>query len=250
MEPRKFHEIPQDMAIFEMIGFYHIFDPNNTKIYNYNVFQFISIVISFIVLCITLYGTLGFFMEMEGIVDIIDYIQIVGGMMQTYFGVLKILMFIYNKNIIWAVLDITRPNFIKSKQSKDIGIQREHRRTIIKVSNIIFIFLISFFIIWIVFPLIINSFMVKSNDGTRRFENILNLRYPVTINVFNDYYLIFYLAEVLLMVYVVYSALIHVLLINYICNVFAMLYKLNTIAFKQIGHQQPIINGKLVTLVY
>jgi len=251
MNADKVNDIPNDVTTFKILRFYHMFNPKTTKIYNYNIYQLAVIVTSGFILCISFYGLLGFFIKMEDTVDDIGLFQIIYAHLQIFLSIFKIIMLIYNADKIWHLLDITRPNFITNKlNQKDIKIQHDIHHRIKNFSNFLCILFTFVIILWSIFPFIFNSFTIKSSETIQRFENVINLRFPVTTKVFNDYYYFFYVMEVSMITFVGYTIIIFdTFLIIYISNVFIALYKINMQAFKIIGHQQQFKNGKLMAFL-
>jgi len=158
---------------------------------------------------------------------------------------------VYNADKIWDILDISRSNFITYKQfSEDIKIQRDFCYTTNKITNFLCIFIINLVVVWSIFPLILNSFMGKSNEGIRRYENVINLRFPVSIQVFNDFFVFFYAIEVIALVFIAYAVLVvDTFLIIHISRVLLALYDISTKSFSCIGYEQQFKNGKLMALL-
>lgn len=251
MEPHKIRDISYDVTTFNLLRFYHLFDPDSPKIYNYNVYQLTIIVLNVFVLCTSLYGTLGFITEMEDTVDNIGLFNIVIALMQMSLAVLKTTIPIYNADKIWNLFHITRPhNFTNKIRPEHIEIQRDYLHKTLKFTNLLLIFIMNIIVAWLIFPIILNSFKANPNVRTQRYENLFNLRYPVTINVFNDYYFVFYVFEVSLLILIVYGAFIFdAFLILYLCNIFIATYTTISQDFEIIGHEEQFLNGKLMILL-
>lgn len=88
-------------------------------------------------------------------------------------------------------------------------------------------------------------FILTSTDRLNRcYENFINLRFPVSINVYNSHYYLFYLMEAEIEFLATYWAvMIDVFLVSIFCVIIAQ-YKILTKAFENIGHNIKLKNGK------
>lgn len=73
----------------------------------------------------------------------------------------------------------------------------------------------------------------------RRYENVFNFRFPVTVRVYNDYFLIFYVAEAMI---IMILSQINVTFNSFfvsICCVMIAQYEVITRAYENVFHDDP-----------
>lgn len=234
------NDVAFNLALFKQLGFYQIFSPYSFKIFNYNAYQLGPVVIIVITICCnTFYSGIVFFIEMEDTVEDTMLLQIVFIYLNYYLSIFKLYMCMYNANKIWDLLNVTRINFMTSKQcSKYIDILYKYRYSSIKITNFLSTFITMTLLAWWMFPIFVNYvFNSKSDDEiTPRLENINNYRYPVSIETYNHYYYIFYLIEAFSGIIIEYGILIVDVLLISISYVFIAQYEIHKMAFANIGH--------------
>lgn len=241
-----------NMALFKRLRFYHIFAPHSPKVFNYNAYRLglaIVIVPSFFFNMI--FGSVGFFIEMEDTIDDIGIYQIIFTYLNYFLSFYKLYMFFYYANEIWDLLDVTRINFMTSKHClKHINILHEYRRISIKITNFLAASITLTILSWWLFPVIVNNFSnTKSDDSihsTLRNENVINFRYPLSIKKYNRYFYFIYVIEATTGVIIEYGILITDVLLISISYIFIAHYEIHKMAFTSIGLEQKFFSGKYV----
>lgn len=240
------NEVAFNLALFKKLHLHRLLDPNCTKIFNLQIYRLALVILIIIGLCITIFGLMGFFTKMEDNVDNIGLFLIGFSLLQSFQAVLKLSICVYKANKIWDLLDITCFNFLKSKQCiKHIIILHKYCDMSKKLTNFLSISFIGSISLWLTYPLLFNMFILTSADRkTRRYENFINLRFPVSIKMYNTHYYIFYLMEAEIGFLATYGAvMIDVFLISIYCVIIAQ-YKILAKAFEKIGHQIKFQNSK------
>lgn len=228
-----------NLVLFKRLGFYQIFDPNNTKyMFNCNIYQLTLILLCTIGQCINIFGLLGFILNMKTIFNYTTVLQIIIDHLQCFLSLIKVTIHIYNADKIWELLDAVRTCFLTSPHcSKHIDILRMHCKKSVKMTNLLFIVFVIITFIWFMLPIFL--LMTKSyNTESQRYVNICSMIFPVSIHVYNDYFLIFYAMEVILLINNVYvELLIHVFIISFSYLIIGQ-YEVILKAFENVGYEQ------------
>lgn len=240
------HEVAINLALFKIFHLYNVFDPNLKKYaFNKNAYQLGIYGFSAIVLCINLYGLWGFMSSIEYDVGDLNFFQTLITHLSCFIFSLQIITYTYHADTIWDILcHITRVNFLTSKQcTKYIDILYGYREISRKITNFIFVTLTTTIFVWLIFPLF--SFIARlGDDAAGRYENIFNLRFPVSIRAYNDFYLVFYIFEGIALFFLGYIMLIvDVLIISISYGIIAQ-YEVLALAFENVGHEEEHTNSK------
>jgi len=239
------HEVVFNLELFKKLRFYHLFDPHSAKIFNHNIYRLVCIALIVSITAINVYGFLGFIVKMEDTVGEIELIQILYNHMHSFLSALKISVCIYNADKIWDLLDVTRINFMKSSHSlKHLKILYKYQETSIKIINFIYVLLKITVIGWIIFPLLLNITSIADRGGEKRYENILNYRFPMKIHLYNSHFFLIYIFELEVVFIIAYSWLVIYILLISISYVFTAQYEMCAQAFEMIGHEEEFQNGK------
>jgi len=250
LEPNK---IVINIPLFKQVRLYQLFDPNTRKILNVNVYCITLVLITVIVQCIVVYGLLGFLVEMEDdIDDITSFLLIFFHSMNTLV-ILKIIVFVYKANEIWDLFDIANIHFLDSEKCrKHIGILRKYGDLSIKITNLLRFLPIATFIGWSLFPLMTYMTSSGNHDSDRmttnqRFNCIYNFRFPVTVRNFNYHFVLFYIMELMTLIYsLVVHTVFDIFIISF-CSVIIAQYEIVARAFEDVGCDEIIPsndNGK------
>lgn len=94
---------------------------------------------------------------------------------------------------------------------------------------------------WMFVPLVINAFEIAA---IRRKQNVINIRFPVSIHMYNQYYVLCYTYEVILVSFTMYITIIIDTLIKAFCCVIIVLYQILTKSFANVGYKNKPILGK------
>lgn len=230
-----------NIALFKRIRLYQLFNPNNRKILNMNVYHLILVLITVMIQCIVVYGLFGFFIEMEDdIDDVTSFLLIFFHSMNTLI-VLKTIVFMCRANEIWNLFDVAYPHFLNSKKCrKHVGILHKYGNLSIKITNGLCLLPIATFIGWSAFPLITYITSSKNPDLNKRFSCIYDFRFPVTISDYNNHFIWFYIME---LVTLIYSLVIHttfdIFIISFCCVLIAQ-YEIMARAFEDVGRNETI----------
>lgn len=231
-------EVAINLALFQRFGFYQTFDPNTTKyMFNFNIYKLTLVFLSATVLFINCFGLLGLILNMESIVDHFALFQIIIVHLQCFLSLLEVSVYIYNAEKIWDSLDIVRLCFLTSRKChKFINILHKYRQKSVNITNFLLVAFLIMMFIWSVIPLFI--LMIRPNNNLQRYENIINIQFPVHVHVYNEYYFIFYTMELILVIYLVYVALFIDIYIISISYVLIAQYKIIARAFENVGYEQ------------
>lgn len=231
------HEVAINLKILKFCRFYHIFNPKGTKHFYWNVGKMCYIALSVISVCLLLFGSLGLFFELDDAYTLneIELFVLLGIYIQCNLGLYKLFIFLYNADEIWNMFDVTRLNFLTSTHcSKYIEIMYKYKNRIIKITNLFLIFTFMADVQWIIIPFVLNT---SENTNNHRKINIMNLRFPVTVHFYNEYYSVFYAMEMFLISFFMYIVYISDLFLITFCSVFCAQYKVLARAFKTIGYK-------------
>jgi len=239
-------EVLFTLGFYKWIHLYHMIDPNDYRIFNYHFHRLAAVLLIVTVQFFLLFGTIGIFLEMEDSVGIIDNTMKLGIFMCNVISVLRMSIIITNADKIWSLLDVMRVQFLKSQHC------RKHRRILEKFKNkfssyskYLIIIYFTTVVLWMLYPLTVNIDIEKNRNGNVRYESILNLPYPVNINTFNQYFWIFYVIEIIILLYFTIALVIDTFIIS-LCLVITVQYETLHKAFASIGNEnESDIKGKL-----
>ncbi|XP_060877078.1 uncharacterized protein LOC132949959 [Metopolophium dirhodum] len=239
------NEVAINLKLFKLFRFYHLFDPNSGKLYKFNIYHLAWYIINCVIACILIYGLLGYFTEMEDVIDSIFHIQIMFCYLLYSLSLLKIITFLYKANNIWDLLRVTRIHFLTSTQCQaHIGILHKHRNKSIKITNLISGFAIVTTLEWILFPLVLRLLSkTDASDSNQRFENIFNFRFPVTVSDYNNYYFIFYIMESFIAIFMLYAYVVTDVFFISVCYVIIAQYEIIKLAYEVVNCEQTSENN-------
>lgn len=241
------NEVAVNLELLKTLRILHIFDPNSPKIFNYNVFRLASVLAMVISLCIVVYGLFGFIngTELTENMDSLTVIQFINTYIMCFQGIVKTVIFTYNADKIWDLLDLCRLNFLTSKICQTTRILYNYRKISIILTNFIANFGFAIILMWSISPLFINAFnLINSDISILRYENIFNLLYPISLSVYNQNYFLFYFMEALVNVFSGYVIIqTNVILVTFFLVLIPQ-YEIIFSAFENLGHKYDIQNGK------
>jgi len=174
---------------------------------------------------------------MEDVLNIVNKILLMFCGSHYYSSLIKIIIFLHKANDIWDLLRVSHMNFLTSTQCKThIGILHTHRYKSIKITNCISGFGIMTGMEWMMFPLLLQLLQKEdANKSNQRFENIFNFPFPVTINYYNNNYVIFYIMESFIGIYMLYiNVVVDVFFIS-VCYVMIAHYEMIKRAYENIN---------------
>lgn len=243
------HTVAIDLKILKQFGFYQMFDSNTKKIFGWNVYRFSFIILTVITQCLIAVGNCGFLFELDDTIDNIDLFLILFSSSFNYLTVWKVIILMFNKSKILHLLDVTDLNFLKSKHCcNNIKILYKHRNKTLKRTKFYFNFCILVIIQWVIYPIVINSFIANKNDN-QRLENVINRRYPIAVDTYNQYYALFYVIEMIIAIKSIYLVLMIDILLLSIGWAINVQYEVLAVAFENIGHN-VFRKGKTTFLIF
>jgi len=245
METRNDHTAAINLKILKQCGFYQMFAPNSKNIFGWNVYFLSFIVLTVITQCLIGFGNLGFLFDLKDINTNVDLFLIIFATSFNYLTVLKVVILMFNKTKVLELLDVTDMKFLKSKHCRNnIEILYKYRDRALRLTNLYFNFCIFVLFQWVTFPIILNSFITFKKPDNQRLENVINRPYPIDINTFNKYYVLFYVFEAIIAIKSIYLLLMVDLLLLSIGGAIIVQYEVLASAFKNIGHNENLQNGK------
>jgi len=157
---------------------------------------------------------------------------------------LNILVLLYKANVVWGLFDITRCDFLKSQNCrKHINNMNKYLELSTEITNKLFRFFTTIYCMWLVYPFIYNMLMISENQD-QRYENIFNMKFPVSTSTYNQYYFIFYLLELIVLTYMyIIVTMVNIYIILFYGAIIAQ-YEILRRALQSIGH-----GDKLETLL-
>jgi len=234
----------QDFAInlklMKQCGFYQIFNPNGKTIFNSKVYRWSLFVFIIITQCLVIFGTLGYFNEKKDTISEVELIIYVDILIQIYLFLCKLIIFLYKTNTVWEVLfDVTRLNFMTSKHCcEHLKTMSECRDRIIKITNIYFVIVSILGLQWMLYPLTLHVFATYENDNQSFMPNIFNFRFPIDIQLYNQYYGILYAIEVTILFFIFYVIIFFDIYVISLCLIITSQFQVLSQAFENIGHQE------------
>jgi len=238
-------EVAINLKLWKLYRFYHMLKTNNyIKIFNCNVYCLIFFIYGAIVSCMVIHSSIGFFVEMDDIINYVDVFLVVSVMINFFFCSWKICIVLSKSNTICEVLNVAQFNFLTSKQCfKHLNVLYDDRDRTIKITNYFFVFTVILLIQWIIFPIIVMT-LTESDIENSRTPNIMNLRFPVSTQTYNQYYFIFYLMEVAIVAFPIYAVIVtDTLLLSFSLVIISQQEVINR-AFKSIGYEENSQSSK------
>lgn len=227
------HEVALNLSYYKWLLLYNVFDPNGKTIFNYNLSHFIGIIIVIFVQCFFVFGLLGFFLETNRTYDVTARMSFWYYVICNGSCTLKLVVLMCKATETWNLLNVLEIKFLNSPYCLENT--RKLKEQKIKLSKFTVYFLICcciIFVLWASFPIVTN---VNKNPNAF-YNNILNLWYPVTIKIYNQYFYFFYFIEFMIIFYYSYSLLVDNFLVC-LGLVIAFQYKILAQAFANIGRQ-------------
>jgi hypothetical protein len=154
-----------------------MFDSNTKKIFGWNIYKFSFIILTVITQCLIAVGNCGFLFELDDTINNMDLFLIIFSSSFNYLTVWKVIILMFNKSKILHLLDVTDLKCLKSKHCcNNIKILYKHRNKTLQRTKFYFNFCVLVIIQWVIYPIVINSFIANKNDN-QRLENVINRRY-------------------------------------------------------------------------
>lgn len=235
-------EVVINVALFKALGIFALCDPNSPKAFGCNAYRLACVVIIVTVHCINAYGLLGFVAPGAGLtsggMDDITLFPIVFTYLNVSMCSFKLLTAVHNANAIWELLDVTRTGFLSSARcARHAALLRGYRATSIAVTNSLVRFAGLILIVWVATPFATNAFAPSSSaDPSRRYDNVYNIPYPVSQDVYNRYYFAFYVMELALGLFLFFATVMLITItFSFSLTVIAQ-YEIVFLAVAEVGH--------------
>lgn len=164
-------------------------------------------------------------------------------------SMINIGVFLYKADTIWSLFDVLQTNFLKSRTyCKYISTVYEYQKKSIKLSKIIFRFFTMIYFLWMFYPIVLNTFSVLKNQNQNRcYENIFNMKFPVSTSTYNRYYFVFYLAEIAIETFIYISTTIVIIFFITFYLAIVAQYEIIIRAFEDLGQEdncETFLNSK------
>lgn len=229
------HNFVINLKLLKRFRFYHIFDPNERKVFGRNVYWLVYLVYTAIILCLMIFSLLGYIVNTDGVIIDVNIIITIGIYAEMYQLLWQIFVFLYHADAIWEIFEVARFDFLKSKRcTENVSMLHDERTKSIWITNLYVVLTSLLMIIWIIVPFIINWLNPLENSH-RRAENIFNLAFPVNVRSYNHNYIVYFFIEMIILVYFTLSHVIFDVFIISICRIIVVQYEVLTRAFKSTG---------------
>lgn len=234
MDELKNEDLAIDLRIMKLCFFYHFVNPNIKTRFGCNVYRLFYILINVIAQCFIFYGMFGYFSIMNEL-DEINFVLTIIPLLYNYYYILRLCVLLYKQKTIWDVVEVSRFNFFTSKMCcKNVKILRENAKITATINIFYYYFSLVTGVQWIIVPLLLNLFKTL-NTSDNRMQNILNLPFPVTTCTYNQYYIVFYLIEMIISSCLLSTLLMDIYALVSFNRVIIGQYKVIAHAFEDIG---------------
>lgn len=191
-----------NMTLFKIIGFQEMIDPYSSKIFGYNTFNLINVLLIILTSTLTTIGLSGYFYKTND--KIIFGFQ---DMQMTFYlacitvGNLKLSIIIYNSNTIFELFDVAHDSFFSNEYCKTQFYKLVNcGKSFSKIFPWYFFLFFMTAFTWVTMPLVLNQEPTKDNENIR-IVNVVNLRYPIAVETYNSFYKGLYIMEALMCSY-------------------------------------------------
>lgn len=227
---------------YKNLGFYQLLDPDGPRLYGYHVFSTALKLFLLVVQCFTIFGVLGFAVKTEdedGGHHAVksNTFEVIVILTNCTLSSLKMYTFLSNANSIWTFFDMACTDFLKSSR-RDDRIEAKFAKRCESSSTVTKLIAHSFLgcmILWFAGPFVAED--ETQLRGGRR-QNIINVKFPVTKNVYNEYFYAFYFIELSIGFCIVYgSVLVDAFLMSF-CWIISARYQSVAALYETFGHDQ------------
>ncbi|KAE9536449.1 hypothetical protein AGLY_007238 [Aphis glycines] len=233
-----------NLSTYKQLGYYQLLDPKGPYLYGCHFYRTILKIFLLVVQFITIFGVMGFFIEIEdsdannGKSNSFELIII---LTNCTLSSLKIYTLISNTKITWDLFDLTCIDFLKCSRHSELIMENFVTRC--KKSTEITKWIARSFLIglilWVMGPFIANEEYTAPN-ASHRYQNIINIKFPVTVKTYNNYYFVFYLMEVAVGFCIVYGSILVDAFLMSFCWIISAQYQSVTKAFATFGHKNEL----------
>lgn len=233
-----------NLTPFKRLGFYSLFKPAANIIGNLNVCRVFGALLILGAQIVIVYGLLGLYsIGSDGSIDH-TVRELMSPYLIEFLCLVKTVTFVCKANSIWQMISVADSDFLAGTQClRHVAVLQWYRGRSVMIINVLSGFAILAGAQWALFPIVSNTLFMEDNgqwSRQNRFENIVNFRYSVTVDMYNDRYLLFYAGELLVAVFFVYvNALFNVFFISFCCDIIAR-YEMIARAFENVGHNKNL----------
>lgn len=228
-----------NLKILKIFGFYQLVDPDGTKMYGYNIYKIVHITLVAITTMITGLGLSGFTYKTNysSLDDIFRTMQMIFYIACITVGNIKMMIIVCNVDKLWNVLNIAQETFFSNKYC------RENYFKLVKHRNrFSFIFALYFFIFimtgvsWCIVPIVVlNDHRVENNTKPLTNKiNIINLKYPIPVNTYNEFYNTIYVIESIMVIYSAYGLALFDIFLFAILQLISAYYEIISSAYEHV----------------
>jgi len=230
-------------------------DPHCQKIFGFNVYHFVNVVFIVFTTSMTILGLSGFFYKVHNTNynnSNVDTIFIIFYVVCITIGNFKIIIIIYKARQLRDMLEITDESFLSNTFYK-----RNYYKIVkcggllSKFFNLYFSFLLITLTSYAIVPIVLNAHSINGttqNTETIKKMNIINLKYPFTVETYNAFFKIFYASECIMLFYIGFGVFALDLLSMTILMVISAQYKLIASAFEVLEYRVDDEDGALLVL--
>lgn len=236
-----------NLALFDKLRIFNFFDPTSSKVLNCNnhcltIILFLIATQSIMIYCGYVYIMNTVF---ENGSNAMDSLQLAIANFYYFRGAITVLASAFNYQKL-RDLFFTRVNFSSTtKYSEHEGLMYDYREKSVFVTNLFAKGFGIVLLLWISFPLIVNAFMIQSDSITdHRYENVLNIPFGVSISKYNRFFFVFFVLEVVILLFVAYIITIFSVIVITLSYDFVAQYDVCFRAFQNIGYEPKFSNGK------
>lgn len=241
MNALKSEDVMINLPLFKLCGLYRILDQNRRQ-YDFNVFHcniygLAVVAIAFISMVVSLVTFVNIFVEYQ--IDHIDrdfeLIQLL--LFYTTFlrGIIIAFTFVFNAKKIIESFDVTHIDILLARICrKYVRILWKYRGTANMITKYFKVILNTGLIFWCTYPLVFTLY--SSDNANQRKSNIFKLPFPINTYVYNEYYSIFYVTEMMMSFLTYFSFMIFNFYFISFCYVFIAQYEVISLAYEDVGN--------------
>lgn len=221
----------------KLFGLYQILNPNTTKIFGYNMYHIIIVLIGLLLFAVSMLSPIGLYNLSSNMTEFSFPFGFIYNML---FSCYKMMIILYYSKDVWHNIVVTRFNFM-SYQYYNIQLFKNWQKRAIRIICIFIIISILALSIWIAIPSVFNTTTVtmKNLDGSysEYRMNIFNLYLIVSNKTYNEFFYIFYIVEISVCVgYYYFTILFDILTAVFCCSLSGHLEtisdKIKSLAYK------------------
>lgn len=227
------------LSMYKQLGFYQLLDPTGLRVYGYHVCSTIMKMFLLIIQVIVVFGVIGFFVEIEDTeIKKSNSFELIVILTNCTLSSLKIYTLVTNADVIWDLFNMACEDFLQCSRyseriTRDLVKSWEWSTTI---TNLIARSFVAGMFLWILGPFIAREDHSKESTGSRRYQNIINVKFPVPTEFYNEYYFAFYSMEVAIGFCIVYGSVLADAFLMSFCWIISAQYQAVTTAYETFGH--------------